>query len=203
MTGLEALARDHHFDTQVDLVREHWAPVRHLWLDDPEVAAGGNFRSQLPPEFWIGCGMPGLAEIRPTDDGRFEFADDGLTAIIVPAYAGLPGLLDANAERHVVDLVDLVAVDVDHPERFWRRRGEALVLGAAFLDIAGHEGAPIAVFAHPLNWLLAGGAGVAILDWSWVPDLLLGHELIAEDIALGERLDTALRPNIWIGRAAA
>ncbi|MCZ6542525.1 MAG: hypothetical protein O6768_02555, partial [Planctomycetota bacterium] len=34
-----------------------------------------------------------------------------------------------RAERHVEELRDLVAVDLDHPDRFWRRRGEALLLG--------------------------------------------------------------------------
>ena len=72
----------------------------------------------------------------------------------------------------------------------------------AYLEIAGQEGEPIPVFRNPITWLLAGGAGIAILDWSWMPELLLGHELIAEDLDLGERLDAALKPNISIGRAA-
>ncbi len=32
--------------------------------------------------------MPGLAPIRPTRDGRFEFAYDGLTAVIMGRAAG-------------------------------------------------------------------------------------------------------------------
>ena len=83
--------------------------------------------------------MPGLADIRPIRDGRFEFAEGGLTAIILPAYDCIPGMLDANPERHVEHLVDLVAVDLDHPDRYWRRRGKALVLGAALLEIASQE----------------------------------------------------------------
>ncbi len=42
-----------------------------------------------------------------------------------------------------------------------------------------------------------------MLDWAWVPDLLLGFDLIAENVKLGERLEAALKPNIWIGRVAA
>ena len=198
----EALAEDQCFDSQLVLVREHWATVRHLWLDDPDLAAG-ELRASLPEEFYVGAGMPGLAPIRPTRDGRFEFAEDGLTAIIIPAYDTIPGILDANAERHVAHLIDLIAVDAGHPDRFWRRRGEALVLGAAYLDIAGQEGEPVPVFRSPMSWLQSGGAGVVVLDWAWVPDLLLGFDLIAEDVDLGNRLEAALRPEIWVMEAAA
>ncbi len=196
---LEKLARDQRFDSQLALARAHWASVRRLWLSDSNLDPGAKIRSELPPDFWIGCGMPGIADIKPIDDGRFfEFTEDGLAAIIVPAYDCIPGNLDANAERHVEHQVDLVAVDLDRPDKFWRRRGEALVLGSAFLEIAGQEGEPVPVFRNPLTWLGSGGAGITILDWSWVPDLLLGHELIAEDLDLGTRLEAALKPEIWV-----
>ena len=200
---LEALASDQRFDSQLALVGEHWRAVQRYWLEDPDVPAVRKLRSQLPEEFYIGAGMPGLAPIRPTRDGRFEFAEDGLTAIIIPAYDTIPGILDANAERHVAHLIDLIAVDAGHPDRFWRRRGEALVLGAAYLDIAGHEGAPIMVFENPMTWLRSGAAGVVVLDWEWVPDLLLGFDLIAEDVQLGNRLEAVLKPEIWVMEAAA
>jgi len=199
---LEDAATENRFDHQLTLVREHWASVRYFWLENPDVSAARKLRSELLEEFYIGAGMPGLAPIRPTRDGRFEFVDDGLTAVIIPAYDTIPGTLDANAERHVEHLLDLVAVDLDQPGRFWRRRGEALVLGSAFLDIAGHEGEPIPVFRNPLSWLRSGGGGIVVLDWDWVPDLLLGFDLIAEDVELGNRLEAALKPEIWI-RAAA
>ena len=199
---LDVLASDRHFDRQLVLVREHWASVRHLWIEDPGPAAS-KLRADLPPDFMLGCGMPGIGRIGPTRDGRFEFAEDGKAAVIVPCYAGLPDLLGANAERHVEYLLDLVAVDLANPDRFRLRRGEALVLGNAFLEIAGQIGAPVSVLRNPLTWLLAGGAGVVVLDWDWAPDILLGHELIAEDLDLGQRLDAALRPSISIGRAAA
>ncbi len=54
-----------------------------------------------------------------------------------------------------------------------------------------------------MSWLRSGGAGVVVLDWDWARDLLLGHELLAEDLDLGERLEAALEPVISIGRAAA
>ena len=199
----EALAADQHFDRQIALGRDHWRAVRHFWLDDPDVPAASKLRSELTEEFYIGAGMPGLAPIRPIRDGRFEFTEEaGREALIVPCYHVIPGMLDANPERHVEHLVDLVAVDLDRPERHWRRRGEALVLGAAFLEIARQEGEPVPVFRNPLGWFRSGGAGVAVLDWSWARELLLGAELIAEDIELGSRLEDALRPWIYVMEAA-
>jgi hypothetical protein len=200
---LEDLATQGRLASQLDLVRGHWGSVRRLWLTDSDLDPAGHIRSDLPPEFWVGCGMPGSANIKPTSDDRFEFAENGQPAIIVPCYDGLPGLLDANPERHVEHLIDLVAVDVDQPDRFWRRRGEALILGSAYRDIAAEEGAPLPVYRNPLSWLKSCGDGIVMLDWSWAPDLLLGLDLIAEDLELGERLSAALRPDIWVKEAAA
>ena len=197
---LEALAQDHRFDRQIVLVREHWRAVRRLWLVDVNAA---RIKSYLPEDFLLGVGMPGIAHIKPTAGGKFEFTDNGLTAVILACYDCIPGMLDANAERHVDELRDLVAVDVDHPERFWRRRGEAVVMGTAFLEIAGQECAPVPVFKNPLTWLRAGGAGIVVLDWDWARDLLLDHELIAENLELGAALEGALKPDIWVRGAAA
>ena len=199
---LEALATDQRFDHQLALVREHWSAVWHLWLDDPDAAGARALRASLPEEFYIGAGMPGLADIRPTRAGLFEFVEGGRPAVIIPCYDTIPGMVDANAERHVEHLVDLVAVDLDRVGRFWRRRGDALILGADYLEIAGQEGAPLQVFRNPLTWLRSGGAGIAILDWNWVPDLLLGFDVIAEDVELGERLEAALAPSILVMEAA-
>jgi hypothetical protein len=200
---LETLAQDQRFDSNLALVREHWTSVRHLWLGDSELRGAAKFRSGLPSDFWIGCGMPGLTDIKPHGADRFEFSEDGLTAVILPAYDTIPGNLDANAEHHVEHLVDLIAVDPDHPDRFWRRHGDALVLGSAFLEIAGYEGEPVPVFKNPMTWLRSGGAGVVVLDWAWARDLLLDGELIAEDLDLGDRLEDALKPDISIARAVA
>ena len=146
--------------------------------------------------------MPGIADIKPTDDNRFEFAAFSQTALIVPAYDTIPGNLDANAQRHVDHLIDLVAVDLDQPDRFWRRRGVAPVLGNAYLEIAGETRAPVPVFKDPLTWLLGAGAGIVVLDWDHARDLLLDHELVAENLDVGNRLDDALKPDIFIQEIA-
>ena len=200
---LEVVASDHHFDSQVALVREHWQAVRRLWLGGGGAAV---LELDLPDDFLLGCGMPGIAHIEPAAGGRFAFAETSTVignVAIIPAYDTIPANLDANPQRHVDHLIDLIAVDIDHPDRFWRRRGEALVLGSAYLEIAGQEGEPVPVFKNPMSWLKSGGAGIVILDWNWVADLLLGYELIAENLVLGERLETALEPVISIGRTAA
>ncbi len=200
MTTLDSICGERAWAERLELVREHWASVRRLWLDSNDAA---RIKSDLPDDFLLGCGMPGLATVAEFADGCFEFTEDGQPAVIIPCYDTIPGMLGANPERHVEHLVDLVAVASDQPDQFWRRRGEALVLGSAFLGIAGQEGEPVPVFRNPMAWLQSGGAGIVVLDWDWAADLLLGFDLIAEDLDLGTRLEAALKPAIWIGRAAA
>ncbi len=55
--NLQDCVRDHRLDRQIELVREHWTSVRHFWLDAP---GGPRIRSDLPDDFMLGCGMPGL-----------------------------------------------------------------------------------------------------------------------------------------------
>ena len=201
MSMIQTLVRDRRFDRQHQLVGEHWRAVRQLWLDDTDAA---RIKSDLPENFLLGVGMPGIANIKPIDNDRFEIVEDGLTALVIPAYDTIPGLVGARAERHVEELRDLVAVDLDldHPDRFWRRRGEAVVLGNAFLEIAGQEGEPITVFKNPISWLKAAGAGIVGLNWDHARDLLLDHVLIAEGLDLGDLIEDALRPDIWITETA-
>ena len=201
--GIEQMIAEGRTDRQLALVREHWAAARHLWLDTPEPLRAARLGDDLPPDFWFGTGLPGIDNILSICDGRFEFADNGRPAVIIPAYDCIPGMLDANAGRHVEELRDLVAVDPDRSDKFWRRRGEAVILGNAFLEIAGEISEPITVFKNPLTWLRSGGAGIVVLDWNYARDLLLDHELIAEDVELGERLEAALKPEIWIMGTAA
>ena len=191
------------FDRQVELVGEHWSSCRHLWLEHAEPLRAARLGDDLDPHVWWGTGLPGLAPIKPLRNGRFKFDDAGREALILPVFDTIPGLVGARAERHVEELRDLVAVDLDRPDRWWLRRGKALVLGAALLEIASQEHEPLMVFRSPLSWLKAGGAGIVVLDWSWVSELLLGFELTAEDLALGNRLVAALKPNVWVPEAAA
>ncbi len=200
--GIAQMVAEGRADRQLALFRDHWTAVRRLWLDTPGPLRAARLDG-LPPDFWFGCGMPGLAGIRPLREGLFDFAEGGRRALIVPAYHVIPGGLDANPAAHVEHLIDLVAVDLDRPDRHWRRRGEAVVLGTAFLEIASQECEPVPVFKNPMTWLRSGGAGISILDWNYARDLLLDHELIAEDVELGTRLAATLKPDIWVMGAAA
>ena len=199
--GLEKMVAEGRLDRQIAMVSEHRASVQRLWLA-PDPLKVARLGPELAPDFWFGAGMPGLAPVRQTRGDRFEFADNGKPAIVIPCYDTIPGLLDANPERHVEELRDLVAVDVDRPNRFWRRRGKALVLGAAYLEIAGQELEPVPVYRNPLTWLRSGGGGIVVLDWAYARDLLLDHVLIAEDVELGTRLEAALAPSILVMEAA-
>ena len=200
--AIEKMVAQGRFDHQIALVREYWTSVRRLWLGAAGARAA-RVKSDLPDDFLLGCGMPGLANILPTPGDHFDSAESGLTAVILPVFDTIPGLVGTRVERHVEELRDLVAVDLDHPDRFWRRRGNALILGNAFLEIAGQELAPVPVFRDPVTWLCNGGAGIAVLDWDYARDLLLDHQLIAEDIELGDRLQAALKPDIWVMETAA
>jgi len=204
LEGIEKMVAEGRFGRQLALVGEHWASVRRLWLGEVGVqSALRNIRTKLPDNFVLGCGMPGIANIKPTAGGHFEFAESGLTAVVIPCYDCIAGMLDANPAAHVEELRDLVAVDIDHPGRFWRRRGDAVVLGNAYLEIAAETCAPVPVFKTPMSWLRAAGAGICILDWDWARDLLLDHELVAEDLDLGAQLEDALKPGIWVRENAA
>ena len=198
--AIEKLVAQGRIDHQLALVGEHWPAVRRLWLETPEPLRAARLDG-LPPDFWFGAGMPGLAPVTPLGR-RFEFAETGRKALIIPAYHVIPGTLDANPAAHVEHLFDLVAVDVNQPDRHWRRRGDVVVLGNSYLEISGQEGEPVPVFKNPLSWLRSGGAGIAILDWGMARELLLDREMIAEDVALGNRLAAALKPDIWVMEAA-
>ncbi len=63
--AIEALVAQGNFDHQLLLVGEHWAAVRHLWLDTSEPLKVARLGSDLAPDFWFGGGLPGLAKIKP------------------------------------------------------------------------------------------------------------------------------------------
>lgn len=188
---------DHLLESQIQLMREYWSSVRHLWLGMSNLTPPGELLGGLPGDFWTGVGMPGLGTVTKSV-GRFEFSDNGEPAIILPCFNTIPGNVVASARGHVEHLVDLVAVNVEQHDHFARRRGDALVLGNAYLEIAAQEGAPVPVFRNPLSWFQAGGDGVVVLDWEYARELLTGLDLIAENLALGEQLEAALKPDIWI-----
>ncbi len=103
--GIKALVAQGRFDRQLQLVREHWRSCRRLWIHTPEPLKAARLGADLAADFWWGAGLPGIDNILPIRDGRFEFNEGGRRALIVPAYDGIPGFLDATADRHLVSCV--------------------------------------------------------------------------------------------------
>ena len=67
------------------------------------------------------------------------------------------------------ELIDLVAWADRDPNRWYLRRGEAVILGAGIFREARWTGGPIKLFGTPSDWLAARGEGVVILAWDIDP----------------------------------
>ncbi len=155
-----------------------------------------------PYGFWENCGAPAPASIRRLPEGRFEFVDDGEAAVILPVYdSETPAW--APLEQRFEGLLDLLAFDPTRPARWSLRRGQALLLGSIYVGLVLEEGCALPLYSDPLRWIKADGEGTVVLDWAWAPDLLLGLDLVADSLALGERLESAMRPEIWLAESAA
>lgn len=92
----------------------------------------------------------GLATVRRESDGLYVPDVDGKFVAAI-----LPVMPDD-------DLIDLVAVDIANPERWRRRTGLGAVLGEA--NTVALFGEPLLVHPGPIDWLRAGGDGVAVLE---------------------------------------
>ncbi len=83
------------------------------------------------------------------------------------------------------------------PEPGQGRQDEGALVPAAGRRLAVPLGPKIEILS-PLTW-----QDQPIPERRWlVPDLLLGFDLIAEDVELGNRLEAALKPEIWVMEAA-
>ena len=109
----------------------------------------------------------------------------------------------APLEHRFDGLLDLLAIDPTRPDCWWLRRGQALLLGSIYVDLAIEAGCALPVYANPMSWLRANAEGVVILDWNAAPALLLdAGEFLAENLELGHRLEVALAPTILVMEAA-
>ena len=96
--------------------------------------------------------MVGVANVRPCTDGLYVPDDDGQVIAAI-----LPVMPDD-------ELIDLVAIDIAQPDRWWRRTGLGTLLGEDNTIGLGIGNDPLLVHPGPHEWLLASGEGVAILD---------------------------------------
>jgi hypothetical protein len=124
--------------------------------------------------------MVGMAPIETHRGGLFDIVDDGDLAVLVPAgeHDGL------NWQLH-----DIVAFHLDKPERWWRQRGVADVLGR----VDGFSVEPRRLHRHPLDWLKDAGHGLCVLNWKLDPvDLLMGAGRLVADQHIAKKLRAAV-----------
>ena len=137
------------------------------------------------------CGGLGVMRIR-TSGRYFEPTEAGATAetaVIVPVW-----------ERDLGgDLVDLLALRLDHPALFHVRTGYARCIGTSFADEISdgttlwslpddvHPSLPL--FPNPLIWLRNNCAGAVLLHRAWITYLLTGIKSVT---AYNERHAKAL-----------
>lgn len=126
----------------------------------------------------------GVLTVQTFPDGFYEPHEDGENALIVAT--GTP------AAPIWITLDDLIAFDPETPGRWWRRRGEAQILGMH--NIRREPVFPLQIHETPLSWLQAGAKGICIIDWSFNPErLLFAGPLQVESDRLKERLEQRIR----------
>ena len=62
VAGIEQMVAEGRADRQLALVGEHWPSVRRLWLET-STSRRREVLGEIPADFWIGCGMPGIATV--------------------------------------------------------------------------------------------------------------------------------------------
>ena len=132
--------------------------------------------------------------IAPAGDGTFTFNKDGEPAVVI-------GVEDRDGV-----LCDLVAWLPEDPGRWWLRHADEMpILGARELAVAAYFGDPIALYATPEQWLIAGRRGACVLMWDApLRDLFEGvASICCNSLELRGRLRKALRqsePRLAVAR---
>ena len=135
----------------------------------------------------------GLLHITPSTDGLYECTEDGKPALIVAA-------LDVPwTGNYKPTVFDLAAFYPEEPDRWWLRRGEAVVLGQDYIDAARDPNRltpaePVPIFRNPLRWLQAGCQGAVLLKPQMAAVALRDvPAVVAEDEVHGRDLARLLR----------
>ena len=125
----------------------------------------------------------GCSPIETHSNGLYEPAEQGRYAVLVPV---------GHHDELNWHLDDICAFYPEHPERWWRRTGDGLLLGTAngFSILE-----PRRLHSRPLDWLCDQGRGACILDWSEDPaDLLMSvGSLVADRAVLNKLRKTAIK----------
>ena len=110
-------------------------------------------------------GPLGVARIQTYRDGLFEFNDDGIRAFMMPV---------TDAGRYS-DIIDTLAFRPADPTTWWLHQGATSVLG----DVTALDpDRPARIYATPLDWLAAAGAGLVVFDQLGAAPLL---RMLTED----------------------
>ena len=142
--GVQEIAAVPNLHAEFDLACRNWSPEHGEYLARAGISAKTIFT------------VGGLGVQRISTAGRlFEPSPGGFPAIILAIYEiGL-----------APDILDLLAVRVETPGRWWSRLGEAgLILGEDHYLAAVSEGEAVRVFDSPVAWLQGGCGGSAFLD---------------------------------------
>lgn len=129
-----------------------------------------------------------IMKIRWFAGPRFDFAEQySSAAVVIEAF-------DVDEET----VVDLVAWNMDRPEKFGTALGRAaaLGLGAVTNPATFHLGQPLPVHRTPLSWLQHGCSGCVVLDRLSAPRWLgeAPGSIAAEDVEHGRELARLLHP---------
>ncbi len=142
MIPLNHLAADLH--AEFNLACRNWTRDHDGHLARAEISTKATFDAG-------GLGVERIGTV-----GRlFEPSSRGFPAIILAIYdIGL-----------APDILDLLAVRVDTPDRWWSRFGEpGLILGEDHYLAAVSEGEAVRIFDSPVAWLQGGCNGCIFLD---------------------------------------
>lgn len=167
---------------QIDLLVELQAAVarvRQPHLDRLQTLGVGGRTIAMMGHYFPPLGVVSAME---TGNGLYE-AGEGTECVVMPVHA------DGA-------LVDLVAFRTDRPSRWLLRTGIGWALGSDQVCVPDWDNEPLPIWRTPLDWLIAAGTGLCILDWD-APELrdLLLVEAIEADRDIGRRLlDILSRP---------
>ncbi len=149
----------------------------------------------LDPETVWAAGGLGIVRGETFKDGTYQPIDDGGQWLwVAPCFYGIvrPEMLD-----------DLVAWSPGDPARWWRRKGNGMVLGFANVQKArqtvwdfgyGDPPPPPTLTLHksPRDYVMAGFEGACILDWTHGPGELEGVErVICKCLGFAELVERA------------
>ncbi len=130
------------------------------WLVLPSVSDDGLDRLGIDRRIANRAG--GLAWANITTAGRgFDFAHDGIPAIIQPVLRGPAPSLECGIEHPI--LCDLIAWRPAEPAQWWYRWGcDTPALGDEYVEDA-HTLGPLYCHRTPLDWLRSGCRGTVLL----------------------------------------